>query len=86
MVMTLPLLLIAPSVDFYTGGPQRGSTKMCCMTVPWPGSAVGCTTTLSLAWGTFGGRWTDEEARARPCLAKWYSPWVAGDVERWREG
>ena len=48
MVMTLPLLLSAVSVDFFTGGPRPyiGFMKTCCTIVPWPGSAFSCGTWL----------------------------------------
>ena len=46
VVMTLPLLLSAVSVDFFTGGPVIGFVKTCCTIVPCPGSAFGCGTWL----------------------------------------
>ena len=48
VVMTLPLLLSAVSIDFFTGKLVIGFVKTCCTIVPCPGSVFvfGCGTWL----------------------------------------
>ena len=67
VVMTLPLLLSAVSVDFLTGGPVIDFTKTCCMIVPCLGSALDCG-----AWLIDGYRWrTFDPEHSHLCMSSW---------------
>ena len=44
VVMTLPLLLSAVSVEFFASGSVTGFMKTCCTIIPCQGSAFGCGT------------------------------------------
>ena len=69
IVIALPLLLSAVSIDFFTGEPVIGFMKMCCTIVPCPGSVFvfGCGTWFI---GRCGWRSFDPE-RGRPRTLSW---------------
>ena len=59
VVMTLPLLLSAVSVEFFASGSVTGFMKMGCTIIPCQGSAFGC------GWRTF------DPEHGRPCTSSW---------------